>query len=54
VRRAVQLGSNQELIAAYHSGLRVNLVKSPLMDAKNYMQELENGYAGIWENFCTI
>ena len=54
VRRAVQLGSNQELIAAYHSGLRANLVKSPLMDAKNYMQELENGYAGIWENFCTI
>lgn len=54
VRRAVQLGNNPELIGAYHSGLRVNLVKSPLMDGKNYMRELEQGYADIWKNFCTI
>ena len=54
VRRAVQLGSSPELIAAYHSGLRANLVKSPLMDAKKYMQELEQCYVEAWENFCTI
>jgi predicted O-linked N-acetylglucosamine transferase (SPINDLY family) len=54
VRRAVQLGNSPELIGAYHSGLRANLLKSPLMDVKNYMQELESGYCAIWRNFCTI
>jgi predicted O-linked N-acetylglucosamine transferase (SPINDLY family) len=54
VRRAVQLGNSPELIGAYHSGLRANLLKSPLMDVKNYMQELERGYCAIWRNFCTI
>ena len=54
VRRAVQLGNSPELIGAYHSGLRANLLQSPLMDVKNYMQELERGYCAIWRNFCTI
>ena len=54
VRRAVQLGNSPELIGAYHSGLRANLLKSPLMDVKNYMRELESGYCAIWQNFCTI
>ncbi|SFT57994.1 Predicted O-linked N-acetylglucosamine transferase, SPINDLY family [Selenomonas sp. GACV-9] len=53
VRRAVQLGNAPELIGAYHSGLRANLLKSPLMDRKNYMKELETGYCQIWKNFCT-
>ena len=54
VRRAVQLGNAPELIGAYHSGLRANLLKSPLMDAKNYMQELESAYRQTWQNFCII
>ncbi|MCR5756564.1 MAG: hypothetical protein K6F95_01480 [Selenomonas sp.] len=54
VRRAVQLGNSPELIGAYHSGLRANLLQSPLMDVKIYMQELESGYCKIWRNFCTI
>lgn len=53
VRRAVQLGKSPELIGAYHSGLRANLLKSPLMDSKKYMHELQNGYRQIWKNFCT-
>ena len=54
VRRAVQLGNAPELIGAYHSGLRANLLRSPLMDAEGYMRELEAGYRCIWQNFCTI
>ena len=53
VRRAVQLGKSPELVGAYHSGLRANLLKSPLMDSKKYMNELQNGYRQIWKNFCT-
>ena len=52
VRRAVQLGSSPELIGAYHSGLRANLLKSDLMNAKQYMAELEAGYRRIWQDFC--
>lgn len=52
VRRAVQLGNSPQLIGAYHSGLRANLLKSPLMDAKGYMHELELWYRGIWHRFC--
>lgn len=48
VRRAVQLGKSPELIGAYHSGLRANLRKSSLMNRKQYMRELEQGYAQIW------
>lgn len=54
VRRAVQLGNRPELIGAYHSGLRANMKRSPLMDAKNYMAELESKFSAIWRNFCTI
>ena len=54
VRRAVQLGNSPELIGAYHSGLRANMLKSPIMDVKGYMTELERGYCEIWRNFCTI
>ena len=53
-QRSLQLGNAPELIGAYHSGLRANLLKSPLMDAKNYMQELESAYRQTWQNFCII
>lgn len=54
VRRAVQLGNSPELIGAYHSRLRADLIKSPLMDGRQYMRELEAAYRKIWENFCAI
>ena len=52
VRRAVQIGNSPQLIGAYHSGLRANVLKSPLMDVKNYMQELEDAYRRVWRKFC--
>ncbi|MFC2767827.1 MAG: hypothetical protein ACFN4G_03070 [Mitsuokella sp.] len=52
VRRAVQIGTSPELIGAYHSGLRANLLKSDLMNAKQYMEELETSYRCAWCRFC--
>lgn len=52
VRRTVQIARSPELIGAYHSGLRANVRQSPLMDKKQYMQELEAAYRTIWRNFC--
>jgi predicted O-linked N-acetylglucosamine transferase (SPINDLY family) len=52
VRRAVQLGNSPQLIGAYHSGLRSNLLKSPLMDVSGYMRELEAAYRAVWRKFC--
>ena len=52
VRRAVQIGNSPQLIGAYHSGLRANVLKSPLMDAQGYMQELEAAYRAVWRKFC--
>lgn len=52
VRRAVQVGSSPQLIGAYHSGLRANVLKSPLMDVQGYMHDLELMYRGMWHRFC--
>lgn len=52
IKKAVHLGRHKELIAAYHAGLRENLLKSPLMDKHSYMQEIEKNYREIWRNFC--
>lgn len=52
VRRAVQVGNSPQLIGAYHSGLRANVLKSPLMDIKGYMHDLELMYRGMWHRFC--
>lgn len=52
VRRAVQLAESPSLIEAYHTGLRDNMKRSPLMDMKGYMRELEAAYQHIWQEFC--
>jgi len=52
VRRAVQLADSPSLIEAYHMGLRDNMKRSPLMDMKGYMRELEAAYQRIWQEFC--
>ena len=52
VRRAVQLAETPKLLEAYHTGLRANMKRSPLMNIEGYMEELETAYQEIWENFC--
>ena len=54
VRRAVQLAESPKLLEAYHAGLRANMRRSPLMNVKGYMEELETAYQEIWEHYCAI
>ncbi len=52
VKKAVQLGKRKELIAGYHAGLREHLLKSPLMDSRQYMHEVEKCYLEAWKAYC--
>ena len=52
VKKAVQLGKRKELIAGYHAGLREHLLKSPLMDSRQYMKEIEKCYLEAWKAYC--
>ena len=52
IRKAIQVGTQRAFVAGYHAGLRGQLAKSKLMDAKNYMLNLEKVYREIWRKFC--
>ncbi len=53
IKKAVHIGKHRELVAGYHAGLREHLLKSPLMDSKKYMQQIEKIYRDIWKDYCT-
>ena len=48
---AVALAGDKEIINNLHIGLRHMMEKSPLMDRKLYMDELEAAYREIWQRF---
>ena len=52
IKKAVQLGKRTQYTAGYHAGLREHMLKSPFMDAKLYMSEIEACYKRIWADFC--
>ena len=52
VKKAVQLGRRRELIAGYHAGLREHMLKSALMDSRQYMKEIEACYREAWKIYC--
>ena len=52
VKKAVQLGKRRELIAGYHAGLREHILKSALMDSRQYMKEIEACYREAWKSYC--
>ena len=52
VKKAVQLGKRKELIAGYHAGLREHMLKSSLMDSRQYMKEIEQCYQDAWKIYC--
>ena len=52
IKKAVQLGKRTQYTAGYHAGLREHLLKSPFMDSKAYMREVEACYREIWNEFC--
>ena len=48
---AVALAGDKEIINNLHIGLRHMMEKSPLMDRKLYMKELEAAYKDIWQKY---
>ena len=55
VERAVMLASDRELIAMLHGALRGMMQRSPLMDVKGYIGEVEAAYEKIWADWlCEI
>ncbi|MBR2142018.1 hypothetical protein [Anaerovibrio sp.] len=48
---AVALAGDKEIINNLHMGLRRMMEKSPLMDRKLYMGELEAAYKNIWQKY---
>ena len=54
IRKAVKVGQHKEFIAGYHAGLREQLLKSKLMDAENYIRELEKCYREVWRKHCKL
>ena len=51
VRRAVELAKCPSRLSELHQTLRRRMRQSPLMDAAQYMLEIEQGYKRIWRNW---
>ena len=51
IQKALLLAQDRELLNALHLGLRSMMENSPIMNEKQYMQELEQGYKRIWQEF---
>lgn len=51
IQKAILLAQDKELLNALHLGLRNMMENSPIMNEQQYMQELEQGYKRIWQEF---
>ena len=51
IQKALLLAQDRELLNALHLGLRNMMENSSIMNEKQYMQELEQGYKRIWQEF---
>ena len=51
IQKSILLAQDRELLNALHLGLRNMMENSPIMNEKQYMQELEQGYKRIWQEF---
>lgn len=49
IQKSILLAQDKELLNALHLGLRNMMENSPIMNEKQYMQELEHGYKRIWQ-----
>ena len=49
IQKSILLAQDRELLNALHLGLRNMMENSPIMNEKQYMQELEQGYKRIWQ-----
>ena len=51
IERAVAVAKDWDLLEYLHRNLRSMMEKSPVMDAKGYMREIEARYREIWERW---
>ena len=51
IQKSILLAQDKELLNVLHLGLRNMMENSPIMNEKQYMQELEQGYKRIWQEF---
>ena len=51
IERATALAGDMDLLDALHQRLRNLMLRSPLMDARGYVQELEQAYRRIWQEY---
>ena len=49
VEKAAALASDAELLTALHKNLRPMMQRSPLMDGKSYVREIEAMYEDVWQ-----
>lgn len=50
IQRAVALANDKDLLQVLHKNLRAMFQNSPLMDAENYVREVEEIYLQIWND----
>ena len=51
INKAVKLSNDFIKINNYHHNLRQRMIKSPLMDAKIYMDDIQRIYEDVWLNY---
>ncbi len=51
IRIATALAGDRALLEGLHSSLRTMMEKSPLMDAKGYVRDVESAYEKIWKDW---
>ena len=51
ISRAVMLAEDRELLAGLQKSIRSMMQKSPLMDSRLYIQEMEAAYSAAWEKY---
>ena len=49
IEKAVSLAHDRDLLSLLHQNLRPMMIKSPVMDARNYVSEVETAYQNIWQ-----
>ena len=51
IRIAAALAGDRELLEGLHASLRTMMQKSPLMDARGYVRDVEAAYEKIWKEW---
>lgn len=53
VQKAIAFAGDKELLDVLHKNLRTLMRKSSLMNAKQYIEDVETAYQRMWEKFCS-